>query len=212
MLLVESFPVGAFQCNCTVLACGDTKQAVVVDPGGDPERILEVIRHYDLEVRALVHTHAHLDHIAATRDLKEATGAAICVHPGDRWLYDNFAMQAAMFGWRVRDVLPIDAELTDSERVGFGKRAALVLHTPGHTPGSVSFVVEGADLVLAGDTLFQRSIGRTDLWGGDSDLILRSIRERLFALPDDTRVITGHGPDTTIGEEKRKNPFVGLRA
>jgi hydroxyacylglutathione hydrolase len=207
VLLVESFPVGPLQCNCTILACGDTKQAIVVDPGGDPQRILDVIRHYDLDVRALVHTHAHLDHIAATRDIKEATGATIRLHPGDRWLYDNFQMQAMMFRWKVRDVLPVDAELAHDESVAFGKRAVQVIHTPGHTPGSVSFATD--ELLIAGDTLFRRSIGRTDLWGGDSDLILRSIRERLFALPADTRVICGHGPDTTIGDEKRGNPFVG---
>jgi glyoxylase-like metal-dependent hydrolase (beta-lactamase superfamily II) len=210
VLLVESFPVGALQCNCTILGCGDTKQAIVVDPGGDPERILEVIRHYDLDVRALVHTHAHLDHIAATRDIKEATGATIRLHPGDRWLYDNFRMQAMMFGWKVRDVLPVDAALAHDETVAFGKRAVQVIHTPGHTPGSVSFVAD--ELLIAGDTLFRRSIGRTDLWGGDSAQILRSIRERLFALPPDTRVICGHGPDTTIGDEKRGNPFVGDHA
>jgi len=210
VLLVESFPVGAFQCNCTILACGDTKQAIVVDPGGDPERILEVVRHYDLDVRALVHTHAHLDHIAATRDIKEATGASILLHPGDRWLYDNFAMQAMMFGWNVREVLPVDAELAHDESVPFGKRAVQVIHTPGHTPGSVSFVTD--ELLIAGDTLFRRSIGRTDLWGGDPAQILRSIRERLFALPPDTRVICGHGPETTIGDEKRGNPFVGDHA
>jgi glyoxylase-like metal-dependent hydrolase (beta-lactamase superfamily II) len=212
MLLVESFPVGGFQCNCTVLACGDTKQAVVVDPGGDPERILEIVRHYDLDVKALVHTHAHLDHIAATRDIKEATGAEILLHPGDRWLYDNFAMQANMFGWRVRDVLPVDRELAHEMQVPFGKQEVDVLHTPGHTPGSVCFLARDEDLLIAGDTLFRRSIGRTDLWGGDFNQISASIRERLFALPEDTRVVTGHGPDTTIGDEKLENPFVGARA
>src|SRR5262249_37393499 len=189
---VESSPVGAFQCNCTILACGDTKQAIVVDPGGDPDRIMDVVRHYDLDVRALVHTHAHLDHIAATRDIKEATGAPIRLHAGDRWLYDNFAMQAMLFGWKVRDVLPMDAELAHYATVAFGNRKVSVLHTPGHTPGSVSFVVDAEELVIAGDTLFRRSIGRTDLWGGDSEQILRSIRERLFTLPPETRVICGH--------------------
>jgi glyoxylase-like metal-dependent hydrolase (beta-lactamase superfamily II) len=209
MLLVESLAVGPLQCNCTILACGDTKQAIVVDPGGDPERILERIRHYDLDVQALVHTHAHLDHIAATRDLKEATGARICLHPDDRWLYDTFAVQAAMFGWRVREVLPVDDALAHDQRVQFGKRAVEVLHTPGHTPGSVCFQVPGEPLLIAGDTLFEGSIGRTDLPGGDFDAIIRSIQQRLFALEDDTRVITGHGPDTTIGRERRSNPFVG---
>jgi glyoxylase-like metal-dependent hydrolase (beta-lactamase superfamily II) len=209
MLLCESFPVGAFQCNCSILACGDTKNAVVVDPGGEPERILEVIRHYDLTVTALVHTHAHLDHIAATRDIKEATGAEIHLHEGDRFLYDNFAMQAQMFGWKVRDVLPVDAALCDAQSLAFGKRQLDVMHTPGHTPGSVCFHEAKEGLLVAGDTLFQRSIGRTDLWGGDYDQILRTIRERLFALPEDTRVITGHGPATTIGAERRQNPFVG---
>ena len=115
-----------------------------------------------------------------------------------------------MFGWKVRDVLPVDSALAHDETVAFGKRAVQVIHTPGHTPGSVSFVAD--ELLIAGDTLFRRSIGRTDLWGGDSAQILRSIRERLFALPEGTRVICGHGPDTTIGDEKRGNPFVGDHA
>lgn len=214
MLLVESFPVGAFQCNCTILACEKTKEALVVDPGGNPERILEVIRHYGLSVRAAVHTHAHLDHIAATRDIKEATGCAIHLHPGDSFLYDGFAEQAAMFGWSVRPVLPVDKALAHQGSVEFGQRAAQVLHTPGHTPGSVCFHLtdEGAHLLLAGDTLFRRSIGRTDLAGGDSQLIRRSIRERLFALPEDTHVIPGHGPRTTIGDEMLRNPFVRIGA
>lgn len=209
MLLFESFPVGPLQCNCAILGCPDTKDAIVVDPGGDPERILEVVRHYDLTVVAAVHTHAHLDHIGATREIKEATGCAIHLHPDDRFLYDGYAWQAAMFGWRMRPVLPVDQELSHQARIPFGKQTLSVLHTPGHTPGSVCFTLATADLLLSGDTLFRRSIGRTDLPGGDSDLILRSIRERLFALPPDTRVIPGHGPATTIYEERRQNPFVG---
>jgi glyoxylase-like metal-dependent hydrolase (beta-lactamase superfamily II) len=210
MLLIESFPVGSFQCNCSILACEETKEALVVDPGGDPERILEVIRHYNLTVRAAVHTHAHLDHIAATRDIKEATGCTIHLHPEDRFLYDGFAWQAAMFGWQVRDVLPIDEELRHQGQVAFGRRAVQVLHTPGHTPGSVCFHLAEAQahLLLSGDTLFRRSVGRTDLPGGDKLQLGRSIREHLYALPPDTTVIPGHGPKTTIGEEMSKNPFV----
>lgn len=211
MLLIETFPVGAFQCNCSVLACGDTREAVVVDPGGEPERILEVLRHYDLTVRWVVHTHAHLDHIAATRDVKEATEGIIALHPDDLFLYDGFLVQAAMFGWQVKPVLPVDHALQDRERLPFGQRTIEVLHTPGHTPGSVCFVVGGAEnpsLVLAGDTLFCRSIGRTDLPGGDARAIERSIRERLYTLPPDIEVVCGHGPTTTIGAERRSNPFV----
>jgi glyoxylase-like metal-dependent hydrolase (beta-lactamase superfamily II) len=209
MLLLETFPVGAFQCNCSILGCPDTKEAIVVDPGGDPERILEVVRYYDLEVRWAVHTHAHLDHIAATRDVKEATDARIALHPNDRFLYDGFRMQAQMFGWSgVRDVLPVEHSLAHGESIAFGKRAVEVVHTPGHTPGSCCFRLADEPLLLSGDTLFQRSIGRTDLPGGDFDTILRSIRERLYALDPDTRVIPGHGPSTTIGDERRANPFV----
>jgi glyoxylase-like metal-dependent hydrolase (beta-lactamase superfamily II) len=209
VLLLETFPVGDFQCNCSVLACPDTKEAVVVDPGGEPERILEVVRHYDLTVRWALHTHAHLDHIAATRDVKEATGARIALHRDDLFLYDGFLMQAAMFGWSVRPVLPVEHFLSDGEQLSFGKLSTTVLHTPGHTPGSCCFRldVEGP-LLFAGDTLFQRSIGRTDLPGGDYATIERSIRERLYRLDPATRVIPGHGPPTTIGAERRGNPFV----
>jgi glyoxylase-like metal-dependent hydrolase (beta-lactamase superfamily II) len=212
MLLRETFPVGLFQCNCTVLACGDTKDAVIIDPGGDVERIRQVVEHYDLTVKAIIHTHAHLDHIACTRDVKESHGGDICLHRSDLSLYDGIAVQAAMFGemWKVRDVLPVERFIEDGDAIEFGKRKALVLHTPGHTPGSVCFEVTDGDktLVFAGDTLFRRSIGRTDLPGGDPRQIAVSIRERLYTLPPDTVVIPGHGPNTLIAEEARKNPFV----
>lgn len=212
MLLCETFPAGAFQCNCTVLADADTKQAVVVDPGGDAPKIAEIIRHYDLTVRAVVHTHAHLDHIYATRDVKEAHGGEIALHRDDLFLYDGFAMQAALFGWRPRPVLPVDRFLAHGDVVAFGRRQALVIHTPGHTPGSVCFELRDEDagrtLLFAGDTLFRRSVGRTDLPGGDSDTLVRSIRERLYTRDPDAIVIPGHGPTTTIADEARKNPFV----
>jgi glyoxylase-like metal-dependent hydrolase (beta-lactamase superfamily II) len=213
VLLLETFPVGDFQCNCSVLACGDTKEAMVVDPGGEHARILEIVKHYDLAVRWVVHTHAHLDHIAETRDVKEQAGGTIALHKDDLFLYDGFLMQAAMFGWRVRPVLPVEHWLQHDERLTFGKKSARVLHTPGHTPGSCCFELEsdGGPLLLSGDTLFQRSIGRTDLPGGDYQTIETSIRERLYTLDPSTRVIPGHGPATTIGDEARANPFVNLR-
>lgn len=210
MLLLETFPVGSFQCNCSVLACADTKEAIVVDPGGEHQRILEIVRHYDLTVKWIIHTHAHLDHIYETRDVKEAAGGTIALHKDDTFLYDGFAMQAAMFGWRVRPVLPVEHWLTDGETLAFGKRQAEVIHTPGHTPGSCCFRVESAEgpLLLAGDTLFQRSIGRTDLPGGDFATITKSIQNRIYTLDPDTSVIPGHGPRTTVGDEARHNPFV----
>jgi glyoxylase-like metal-dependent hydrolase (beta-lactamase superfamily II) len=213
MLLRETFAAGAFDCNCSVLACADTKEAVVIDPGGEVDRIRELVEHYDLTVTAILHTHAHLDHIYCTRDVKQAHGGAICLHRDDLPLYDAFAMQAAMFGWKVRPTAPVDRFVTDGETVAFGKRSAVVVHTPGHTPGSVCFeVVDGRDrLLFAGDTLFRRSIGRTDLPGGDSRAIAQSIRSRLYTLAPDTRVVPGHGPETTIEEEAAHNPFVRVR-
>lgn len=210
MLLRETFPVGPFACNCTVLACGDTKEAVIIDPGGGTERIREIVEHYDLTVVALIHTHAHLDHIHATREVSEAHGGQICLHKGDLPLYQGIRMQAAMFGWQVDDVLPVERFVEDGDEITFGKRQAIVIHTPGHTPGSVCFEVaaDGKPLLFAGDTLFRRSIGRTDLPGGDSRQILTSIKERLYTRDFDTLVIPGHGDNTTLGEEARKNPFV----
>lgn len=208
MHLLETFAVGAFQCNCSILACGDTKEAIVVDPGGDLDKILDVLRHYDLTVKWIIHTHAHLDHIYMTRDVKEQTGATIGLHREDLFLYDAFAMQAQMFGWQPRSVLPVDKYYEHGETLGFGKRNVEVIHTPGHTPGSCCFRLDNAPLLIAGDTLFARSIGRTDLPGGDYDTIEQSIKTRLYTLDPDTKVITGHGPPTTIGDERRSNPFV----
>ncbi len=211
MLLRETFPAGAFACNCTILACGDTKEAVVIDPGGEVERIAEIVAAYDLAVRAIIHTHAHLDHIYCTRDVKEAHGGAVCLHRGDGFLYDGFAMQAAMFGWKVRETTPVERWIEHGDTIVMGKRELSVIHTPGHTPGSVCFEVEDPDagrLLFAGDTLFKRSIGRTDLPGGDGKLLQASIRERLYTRDLDTVVIAGHGPSTTLGDEARGNPFV----
>jgi hydroxyacylglutathione hydrolase len=206
VLLRETFPAGPFECNCTVLACGDTKDAVVIDPGGEVERIAQIVDQYDLTVRAIIHTHAHLDHIYCTRDVREAHGGTVCLHKGDAFLYDGFAMQAAMFGWKVGGTTPVERWIEHGDEIEMGKRKLCVVHTPGHTPGSVCFEVEG--LLFSGDTLFRRSIGRTDLPGGDSKLIQQSIRERLYTRDLDTLVIPGHGPTTKLGDEAKANPFV----
>lgn len=210
MMLLETFAAGPFQCNCSVLACAQTKTAVVVDPGGETQRIAEIIAHHGLTLTAIVHTHAHLDHIYATRDVKLAHGGAICLHRGDTFLYDGFAHQAAMFGWAPRPTLPIDRFIEHGDTVVFGSHALEVVHTPGHTPGSVCFALESSErpVLFAGDTLFRRSIGRTDLPGGDPKLIAQSIKTRLYSRNLDTLVITGHGPTTTLGDEAIRNPFV----
>jgi glyoxylase-like metal-dependent hydrolase (beta-lactamase superfamily II) len=211
VLLRETFPVGAFQCNCTVLACGDTRDAIVIDPGGEVEHIAELVAHHDLTVRAIVHTHAHLDHIYCTHDIKQAHGGEVCLHPGDRFLYDGLAMQARMFGWAPRPGTPVERWLADGDTIAFGQRSLLVLHTPGHTPGSVCFEVTfpGAPtLVFAGDTLFRRGVGRTDLPGGDARTLHASIKDRLYTRDLDALVVPGHGPTTTLGDEARANPWV----
>lgn len=211
MLLRETFPAGPLQCNCTILACADTKDAVVVDPGGELEKIAEIVRHYDLTVRAIIHTHAHLDHIYGTRGVKEAHGGSICLHKGDLFLYDGAQVQGQMFGLHVDPVAPVDRFVEHGDTIEFGKRSALVVHTPGHTPGSVCFEVHAAGekpLLFAGDTLFRRSVGRTDLPGGDTKALARSIKERLYTRDLDALVIPGHGPTTTLGDEARANPFV----
>jgi hydroxyacylglutathione hydrolase len=212
MLLRETFPVGPLGCNCTILACADTKDAVVVDPGGDFDKIAARLRHYDLTVRATVHTHAHFDHILATREVKQTFGGDICLHPGDLFLYDGIQMQAGWFGMTADPTLPLDRQLAHGDVITFGKRSALTIHTPGHTPGSVCFEVEDAGdrrtWLFSGDTLFQRGIGRTDLPGGDGKLIVTSIRERLYTRDLDAIVIPGHGPQTKLGDEAKANPYV----
>jgi len=215
LLLRETFPVGAFGCNCTLLADPQTREAIIIDPGDSPAKILERVRHHGLAVRHLVHTHAHLDHIMGTRLVKAETGASILLHPGDDWLYENLAMQCGLFGWNADTPAPVDRALQDGESLTFGAFALEVIHTPGHTPGSVCFELSRAGerlerpLLFSGDTLFRRGIGRTDLWGGDHRALLASIRERLFVRPEETEVLPGHGPTTVLGEEIRKNPLLG---
>jgi glyoxylase-like metal-dependent hydrolase (beta-lactamase superfamily II) len=207
-MILETFPVGAFQCNCTILGDEATGEAIVVDPGDEPEKILGRLKALGLEARYAFHTHAHLDHVMATRRLKEEVGSEILLHPGDRELYDNLQVQARIFGIRTADPLPVDRWVAHGDKLGAGAVQGEILHTPGHTPGSMCFYVPGENLLFAGDTLFLSGVGRTDLWGGSFPELQASIREHLYALPEDTTVIAGHGPDTSIGAERRSNPFV----
>jgi glyoxylase-like metal-dependent hydrolase (beta-lactamase superfamily II) len=209
--LIETFPVGPLQCNCTILADGASREAIVIDPGDEPERIVRALESMKLKAVALLHTHAHLDHITGTGAVKAATSAPIRLHPADRPLYDALPQQAAFFGLTAKEPPTPDDPLHDGELIRFGSHAVRAIHTPGHTPGSTCFELQGdTPMLFSGDTLFRRSIGRTDLWGGDTDAILSSIRERLFALPGNMPVICGHGPGTTIEQERRLNPFVGI--
>ncbi len=209
--LVRTIPVGMLLCNCSILVDEQTRDAVVIDPGDEPERILKELETLKARPLALLHTHAHFDHIGGTRAVAETTGAAIRLHPADLPLYERLPDQAAYFGLQADPPRPVDAPLVDGEDIRFGRFSLRAIHTPGHTPGSTCFLLEGESPVLfSGDTLFRRSIGRTDLWGGDTPTILASIRDRLFRLPEEVPIICGHGPDTTIGEERRSNPFAAL--
>lgn len=207
-LVQKTFAVPPLGCNCTILGDPVTKQAVVVDPGGAAERLLQAVGELGLTVVAILHTHAHFDHFLASGEMRRATGAALCVHQEDRGLWQAVDMQCRAFGVASAPVPPPDRWLKDEETLIVGGLEGIALHTPGHTPGSMCFYFAGERLLLSGDTLFRGSIGRTDLWGGEYDAIQRSIRERLFSLDEQTRVITGHGPETLIGWEREMNPFV----
>ena len=210
-MLVTVVPVGALYCNCVILGDPASGEAIVVDPGDEAEKVLAGLRRHGLRCTAILNTHAHIDHVGANHALREATGARVLLHRADLPLYDNLRVQAEWLGGLIKEPprAEPDGHLSHEDTVSAGAVRASVLHTPGHTPGSVCFRVEDeAPLVLTGDTLFAGSIGRTDLWGGDFDQEIASIRQHLLSLDDATRVIPGHGPETTIGWERRQNPFL----
>lgn len=205
-LIRETFPVGPLGCNCTIIAHTQKKEAILVDPGGDADKILDRLSQLDLKLKKVIHTHAHLDHFLASGEIKKKTGAPLSLHKDDYPLWQHLEAQCNMFGIPYSPVPDPDSWLSDDEDLGFF--AGVCMHTPGHSPGSMSFWFGEADLVIAGDTLFKGSIGRTDLWGGDSGLIKKSIQSRLYTLDESTTVITGHGPDTSIGQEMRFNGII----
>ena len=207
-LIRRTFSVPPLGCNCSIIGDPVTKQAIVVDPGGASQQILQEVQRLGLTVIMILHTHAHFDHFLASGEMKKATGAVLCLHEDDQKLWKMLDVQCRMFGVPYRPVPSPDYWLKDDEKLLIGQFTAVGLHTPGHTPGSMSFHIPDVNLVLAGDTLFRGSIGRTDLWGGDFDTIERSIHERLYTLPESTLVVTGHGPDTEIGWEKHTNQFI----
>jgi len=207
-MIFRSFPVPPLGCNCSIIGDSLSRKAIVVDPGGDHEGILATLRDLDLTVSLIIHTHAHFDHFLASGEMQKATGAPLCLHRADQPLWENLELQCQLFDVPYIPVPAPNQWLGDGETLRVGNLAAMATHTPGHTPGSMCFYLESEKLLLAGDTLFRGSIGRTDLWGGDAAAIERSIKERLYTLDEATRVITGHGPETTIGYELRHNQFV----
>ncbi|HXU20321.1 MAG TPA: MBL fold metallo-hydrolase [Verrucomicrobiae bacterium] len=236
-LIHEVLPVGLLQCNCSILGDTATGDAIVVDPGDEVERILEIIRRHNLKVRAIISTHTHIDHVGGLATLHKATGAPVMVHEADLTLYANLETQAEWLGVPTPAIMRIRDVVKEGDTVRWGGFAARVLHTPGHTPGSISLLVEPgaptgverdvapasrrassredppndaltARRLLAGDTLFHGSIGRTDLPGGSFPEIIKSIREKLLVLPESMVVLPGHGEATTIGFEREHNPFL----
>jgi hydroxyacylglutathione hydrolase len=212
-MILETFPVGPLRCNCTILGDELTHDAVVVDPGDNLPEILSRLQKHGLTLRQIVVTHAHIDHVGGAALLKKVTGAPVFLNKHDLELLGAMEMQAGWLGVPTPEVAPPDASADDRTKIGLATLPAEVIHTPGHTPGSICLLFSGQNLLLAGDTLFAGSIGRTDLPGGDGRQILRSLRDRLLVLPDKTRVLPGHGPETTIGEERQSNPFLqpGIR-
>jgi glyoxylase-like metal-dependent hydrolase (beta-lactamase superfamily II) len=214
-MLRESLVVGPVDCNATVLGCPETHEALVVDPGGDAGRILALLARLNLRAVGLVHTHGHFDHIMGTRDMAAATSAPVSLHRDDLALYRHLVREARYFDLMAETPPEPSQILTGGELLRFGRYEARVLHTPGHTPGSMCLFIEKTEaqpLLLAGDTLFAGGIGRTDFPGGSFHQIIASIRDVLLKLPDETVVVPGHGPETTIGEEREHNPYVGRRA
>jgi len=215
-MIHEILPVGWLQCNCSIVGDPQTREAIVIDPGDEVESILEILARHNLKVQAIVNTHAHIDHVGGLQKMQQATGAPVLMHAGDLELYRHLDRQAEWLGMRVPAMAEVDGLLREGDALRWGRYVARILHTPGHTQGSVSLYLP-ADAVVgeaepgrlfAGDTLFAGSIGRTDLPGGSFDQIMRSLRAKLLALPDETLVYPGHGPATTIGEERKTNPFL----
>jgi hydroxyacylglutathione hydrolase len=207
-MILETFPVGPLHCNCTILGDEVTHEAMVVDPGDNIPEILSRLRKHGLTLRQIVVTHAHIDHVGGAAQLRKLTGAPVLMNQQDLALLGMMEMQAGWLGVPTPEVAPPDASAEDGLAIGLAALPAEVIHTPGHTPGSICLLFPDQHLLLAGDTLFAGSIGRTDLPGGDGHQILRSLRDRLLVLPDATRVVPGHGPETTIGEERHSNPFL----
>jgi glyoxylase-like metal-dependent hydrolase (beta-lactamase superfamily II) len=207
-MILETFPVGPLACNCTILGDREAGEAIVIDPGDEVGRIYRRLEDLGLKLKQILVTHAHIDHVGGALKLKGLTGAPILLNENDLPLLKMMDQQASWLGVATPETAPPDENLADGMRVGLENYPAQVIYTPGHTQGSVCLHFAALKLLVAGDTLFEGSIGRTDLPGGNYGQIIDSIQSRLLSLPDETRVLTGHGPATTIGTERRSNPFL----
>jgi hydroxyacylglutathione hydrolase len=207
-MIHKIFPVSPLQCNCSVIGDEKTHEAMVIDPGDQIEGILEILRQEKLTLKQIVITHAHIDHVGGAMKLKAATGAPILMNQNDYALLKMLDMQAAWIGMRPPGDVQVDEAIGQGRVLKIGEIASNVIHTPGHTEGSICLYFPKEKKLIAGDTLFAGSIGRTDLPGGSMDKIMRSLHTKVLALPDETEVVPGHGPSTTIGEERETNPFL----
>jgi glyoxylase-like metal-dependent hydrolase (beta-lactamase superfamily II) len=204
----EVIPVGPLQCNCSIFGDETTHEAIVIDPGDQIDDILAILKKHSLKVTDIIITHAHLDHIGGAAKLKAATGAPVHMNANDQPLYDDADRYAAFLGMQTPERTAIDVNARDGDVVKLAGAAFQIMHTPGHTQGSISVWIPVENKLIAGDTLFRDSIGRTDLPGGNTHQILQSIHDKLLPLPDDATVVAGHGPSTTIGRERERNPFL----
>jgi hydroxyacylglutathione hydrolase len=207
-MLHEIFPVGPLQCNCSVIADETTHEAMVIDPGDNIDRVLGILQKHQLTLKQIVITHGHIDHVGGAMKLKAATGAPILINKNDTPQLAMLDIQASWLGMQAPGVVTIDDSLEDAQQLKTGSIIATVMHTPGHTEGSTCLLFPAEKKLIAGDTLFAGSIGRTDLPGGNFEKIMRSLHDRVLALPDETVVVPGHGSLTTIGEERESNPFL----
>jgi glyoxylase-like metal-dependent hydrolase (beta-lactamase superfamily II) len=207
-MIHEILPVGPLRCNCSILGDEATHDAMVIDPGDDIADVLAVIQKHNLQVKQIIITHAHIDHVGGAMKLRQATGAPILLNENDYALVKMLDVQAAWLGMENPGAVEIDRSVGDADKVEAGPLVATVIHTPGHTEGSICLYLPAQKKLIAGDTLFAGSIGRTDLPGGSFDKIIRSLRGKVLALPDETVVVPGHGALTTIGDERERNPFL----
>ena len=207
-MIHEILPVGALRCNCSIFGDETSREAIVIDPGDDIEDVLAILAKHQLRVKAIVITHAHIDHIGGAQKLKAASGAPVYMNARDQELYNRLDVQAGWLGMETPERTEIDMNAREGDSLALGGAEFQILETPGHTQGSISLLIPAENKLIAGDTLFLDSIGRTDLPGGDSRQILRSIHDKLLPLDDHVVVIPGHGPHTTIGRERRRNPFL----